>query len=157
MMGSCQTRTTATSVTAASGRSPAAQELVDDRARQRAADDVAAAAGAGLLGLDEADERLRTAWSARTAHELEQARTGLPQAWLAERRRTEAAERLREQARRALPAHARGWLALVALLVVIWALTTPGGYFWPIWPALGTGTCLAGQIAAARRPARVPG
>jgi hypothetical protein len=154
-MGSCQTRTT--TAASARGSTAAVAELVDDVARQRAADDVAAATGAGLFPLDEADERLRTVWSARTAGELERARTGLPQAWLAERRRTEAAERLREQARRALPAHARGWLALVALLVVIWALTTPGGYFWPIWPALGTGTCLVGQIAAARRPARVPG
>lgn len=51
----------------------------------------------------------------------------------------------------------RGWLALVALLVAIWALTTPGGYFWPVWPALGTGTCLLGRIVAARRPARAPG
>jgi hypothetical protein len=130
---------------------------VNDAGRLRAADDVAAAAGAGLLRLDEADERLRTVWAAQTADELEHARAGLPRAWLAERRRAEAAERLREQARRALPAHALGWLALVGLMVVLWALTTPGGYFWPVWPALGTGTCLVGQIAAARRPARVSG
>jgi hypothetical protein len=136
---------------------PAAQDLVDDTSRLRAADDLAAAAGAGLLRLDEADSRLRAVWAARTGDELERARAGLPGAWLAERRRAEAAERRRELARRGLPAHALGWLALVALLVVIWALTTPGGYFWPVWPALGTGTCLVGQIAAARRPARVSG
>jgi hypothetical protein len=46
--------------------------------RLRAADDIAAAAGAGLLGLDEADERLGTVWAARTADELEHARAGLP-------------------------------------------------------------------------------
>jgi hypothetical protein len=136
---------------------PAAQDLVDDTGRLRAADDVAAAAGAGLLGLDEADGRLAAVWAARTEDELERARAGLPRAWLAERRRAEAAERRRQQARRGLPAHALGWLALVGLLVVIWALTTPGGYFWPVWPALGTATCLVGQVAAARRPARSPG
>lgn len=136
------------------GPAVAARELVDDVARQQAADDVAAAAGAGRLGLDEADARLLEVWAARTAGDLEQARTGLPRAWLAQRRHAEAAEREREQARRALPAHALGWLALFALLVAIWALTTPGGYFWPVWPALGTGTCLLGQIAAAGRPAR---
>jgi len=137
--------------TGMAGPAAADEELVDDLARQRAADDVAAAAGAGLLALDEADQRLGTAWAARTAGELEQVRAGLPRSWLTERRRIEAAERQRELARRALPGHARAWLALVLLLVAIWALTTPGGYFWPVWPALGTATCLLGQIAAARR------
>jgi hypothetical protein len=42
-------------------------------------------------------------------------------------------------------------------MVVLWALTTPGGYFWPVWRRSGTGTCLIGQIAAARRPTRVSG
>jgi hypothetical protein len=91
------------------------------------------------------------------ASELERVRAGLPHGWLAQRRRAEAAERQRQLARRALPAHAGAWLALVTLLVVIWALTTPGGYFWPVWPALGTGTCLIGHISAARRPARLAG
>lgn len=136
---------------AGEGAAPGNAELVDDLARQRAADDLAAATGAGLLALDEADERLRSVWSARTAEELAGACAGLPGGWLAQRRRAEAAARQRESARRALPAHVGGWLALVTLLVVVWAVTTPGGYFWPIWPALGTGSCLVGQIAAARR------
>jgi signal transduction histidine kinase len=33
--------------------------------------------------------------------------------------------------------------AIVALLVVIWALTTPDGYFWPIWPLLGLSLVVA--------------
>ena len=132
----------------------AAEQRVDDAARSQAAEDLAAAAGEGLLELAEADQRLAQVWAARTVGDLEQARAGLPPAWLAGRRRAEAAERAREQARRALPGHLLRWLALVALLVAIWALTTPGGYFWPVWPALGTGSCLLGQVAAARRPVR---
>lgn len=31
------------------------------------------------------------------------------------------------------------YAAVLGLLVAIWLLTTPGGYFWPIWPALGWG------------------
>jgi hypothetical protein len=31
----------------------------------------------------------------------------------------------------------------MALLVTIWLLTTPGGYFWPVWPMLGWGFGLA--------------
>ena len=137
---------------AATGRG-AAQVVVHDAKRRLVADDVVAVAGAGLLTLGEADDRLRLVWAAQTAGQLQQARALLPQGWLAERRRAEAAERHRERARTALPGHARAWLGLVALLVVIWALTTPGAYFWPVWPALGTGTCLLGRIAAARRPA----
>jgi hypothetical protein len=32
---------------------------------------------------------------------------------------------------------------VMAFLVVIWLLTSPGGYFWPIWPMLGWGIGLA--------------
>src|SRR5215210_274595 len=39
--------------------------------------------------------------------------------------------------RRALTIASLAATSVVALLVVIWALTTPGGYFWPIWPLLG--------------------
>lgn len=31
------------------------------------------------------------------------------------------------------------WVVLAALFVGIWALTSPGRYFWPVWPILGTG------------------
>lgn len=31
------------------------------------------------------------------------------------------------------------WVVTVVLMVGIWWLTTPGGYFWPMWPALGMG------------------
>ena len=127
------------------------QERVTDEERRRAAADVEAAVGDGLLDLAEADARLAHVWDARTAGELGLARAELPASWLKQRRRAEMALVAHEQARRALPAHVRSWLALVALLVTIWALTTPGGYFWPVWPALGTGICLAGHVAAARR------
>lgn len=37
-----------------------------------------------------------------------------------------------------LPADLRPYLAVNAMLVVIWA-ATGAGYFWPIWPILGWG------------------
>jgi signal transduction histidine kinase len=37
---------------------------------------------------------------------------------------------------RALTIDALVSTSIVVLLTVIWGLTTPGGYFWPIWPAL---------------------
>ena len=130
------------------------QERVTDQDRQRAAADVQAAVGDGLLTLDEADTRLAQVWRARTSGELVAVRDELPKQWLKERRRHEAALQAATLARRSLPGHVRSWLMLMALLVGIWALTTPGGYFWPVWPALGTGICLAGHVSAARRAPR---
>jgi len=36
---------------------------------------------------------------------------------------------------------------LLALCIVIWGLTSPGGYFWPIWPALGLALPIGFQLA----------
>ena len=130
----------------------ALQERVTDDERRKAAADVEAAVGDGLLTLDEAEDRLGRVWAARTAADLAAVRAELPARWLKERRRHEAALEAARLARQTLPAHVRSWLGLVALFVVIWALTSgPDSYFWPIWPALGTGVCLAGHVAAARR------
>ena len=123
---------------------------VTDDERLRAAADLEAAAAAGILTLGEVDLRLRDVWQARTGAEVAALLRDLPQEWLRARRRAEAAAQASRLARRTLPAHVRSWLALTALLVGIWVLTTPGGYFWPIWPMLGTGMCLAGHVRAAR-------
>jgi hypothetical protein len=55
--------------------------------------------------------------------------------------RAQAIKRI--QAKRAFQAHGLIYVAVNILLVVIWALTNPGGYFWPIWPLLGWGIGLA--------------
>lgn len=123
-----------------------------DDERLRAAGDLEAAAAAGILTLGEVDERLRAVWHARARSEVQALLGDLPAEWLRARRRTEAAVQAARLARRTLPAHVRSWLTLAALLVGIWALTTPTGYFWPIWPILGTGMCLLGHVRAARVP-----
>lgn len=45
----------------------------------------------------------------------------------------------RAEASHAFVEHARSYVMVNALLVVIWLVTSPGGYFWPIWPILGWG------------------
>ncbi|MCC3274934.1 hypothetical protein LJ754_08010 [Arthrobacter sp. zg-Y40] len=47
------------------------------------------------------------------------------------------------------------WLLLAVFQVAIWYFTTPGGYFWPIWPILGTliAAVVAGIPTYSRRPA----
>ncbi|MBJ7456595.1 MAG: sensor domain-containing protein [Thermoleophilia bacterium] len=48
-----------------------------------------------------------------------------------------------ELRRRALAIHAGVVVGLSGFLVVIWALTTPGGYFWPSWPMISLAVPLA--------------
>jgi hypothetical protein len=44
---------------------------------------------------------------------------------------------------REFQAHFTSYVLVMLLLVAIWFLTTPGGYFWPIWPMLGWGIGVA--------------
>jgi hypothetical protein len=55
--------------------------------------------------------------------------------------RAQAIKRI--QAKRAFRAHGFIYVAVNVLLVVIWAITSPGAYFWPVWPILGWGIGLA--------------
>ena len=44
---------------------------------------------------------------------------------------------------RSFRSHVTSYVLVMGLLVAIWALTSPGGYFWPIWPMLGWGIGIA--------------
>ncbi len=52
----------------------------------------------------------------------------------------------RRGAQMALPRAIAGWLALALLFNVIWIMSSPGGYYWPIWPMLGTGMPVIGLV-----------
>ena len=51
--------------------------------------------------------------------------------------RQRALSRLRKKSE--FRSHLTSYLLVNAALVVIWALTSPGSYFWPVWPILGWG------------------
>lgn len=51
--------------------------------------------------------------------------------------RQAAVEKLRK--RRELQAHVLAYLMVNAFLVGIWWLTSPGGFFWPMFPMFGWG------------------
>jgi 2TM domain len=55
--------------------------------------------------------------------------------------RQQAINRL--NAKRDFKMHATIYVGVNILLVVVWAITNNGGYFWPIWPLLGWGIGLA--------------
>jgi len=103
---------------------------------------------AGRLTFDELDERLTATWSARTRAELAAILADLP---------TPAPPPPTPSARRPPPPaavgrrlHLGGYLAVIAGLWLIWALTG-SGYPWPIWPMLGWGLGLLGHRAQETR------
>jgi uncharacterized RDD family membrane protein YckC len=76
---------------------------------------------------------------------------------MTEERRQQAIRRLR--AKTGFKIHLFVYLAVSALLVVIWAFTTarlpyPGSFFWPVFPILGwgIGVALHGYFVYRRRP-----
>jgi hypothetical protein len=95
-----------------------------DTERESVISDLRAHAGEGRLSVDDLDQRIAAALAATTRAELATLVEDLPR-----RPRDRTAER-RE--------HVRTYVAVMLLLVAIWALTG-AGYFWPIWPILGWG------------------
>jgi hypothetical protein len=99
----------------------------------------------GRLTSDEYGERVSQALAARTFGQLDELLQDLPRLEpgppLERAEPAEPRADLWDQAdfRR----HALSYLLVMALLVVIWLITSPGGYFWPIWPMLGWGIGLA--------------
>lgn len=58
--------------------------------------------------------------------------------------RKRAEKRLR--AKRDLGAHVLAYVLVNTLLVTIWFMTSPGSFFWPVFPILGWGIGLAFNI-----------
>jgi hypothetical protein len=97
-------------------------------------------AGDGRLDLDELDQRIETAYAAKTRRDLVALTSDLPRAPRAPR-----------DERREFAEHLRVYLSLMTMLVVIWALTGMG-YFWPVWPIVGWGIGVVSHANALRRP-----
>ena len=114
--------------------------LVSDADRERVAERLRAAAGDGRLTPAELEERLEVAFSARTDAELEPLVADLPVP-------------LPGDASGRATATSRAYVAVMLLLVGIWALTG-AGYFWPIWPMLGWGIGVLADAGRLRGPCR---
>jgi hypothetical protein len=122
---------------------PEKQELrVGDAERQAVVEQLRTHLGAGRLELDEFEERTAQALAARTVGDLVPLTADLP----AVRRPLPKGPPIRQVQRPpaqgwdlAWRIHKAVWGLLAAFLVLIWLLTTPTGYFWPIWPVLGIG------------------
>ncbi len=64
---------------------------------------------------------------------------------MTEEQRQRAIRRIR--AKREFRVHLAVYLAVNALLVVIWAMTSTA-YFWPVWPMLGWGVGVVAHAAS---------
>ena len=115
----------------------------------------------GKLSLDEFGDRVEAAYAAATTDDLYQSVGGLEVAptpvGLAPQDaptpppappRPASAPAVRSQrdragvARKSFYAHLGPYVVVNAFLVMIWVITSFGGYFWPIWPMMGWGVGL---------------
>jgi hypothetical protein len=110
--------------------------LASDADRDRIAERLRTAAGEGRLTSEELEQRLESAFAARTGAELEPLVADLP-----------APQRPGTEGPR------RAYVATMLLLVAVWALTG-AGYFWPIWPMLGWGIGVLADGGRLGRPCR---
>ena len=107
-----------------------------DQDRDRAAAQLREHFAAGRISQDELNERVQTAYAARTQQELDMLLFDLP-ALPATRQeaRAELVERRRHLQRRLIQ-ESGGGLAIFAVCVVVWASDGTHNGFWPGWVAL---------------------
>jgi hypothetical protein len=103
--------------------------LASDADRDRVTERLRAAAGEGRLTADELEERLESAFGARTQADLVPLTADLPRATRPGRP---------GRRRVSLPPDFAPYVSVSLMLVGIWALTRMG-YFWPVWPIMGWG------------------
>ncbi|OBJ42284.1 DUF1707 domain-containing protein [Mycobacterium colombiense] len=127
--------------------------LAGTRDREKTADLLGQALAQGYLQVDEYDRRLQTAFQTHTAQELRELVADLP---LDRIRRHDPRRRAARTAaaRRGVRAHLGAYLAMVVIVLTVWAavaLTTDATYFWPIWPILGAGIGLVSHAVSIPR------
>ena len=121
---------------------------IGDAERDLVIDQLADHHAAGRLTLQEFEDRMAAASTARTGADLAVLTADLPAPPSAPTPRSPA----RPAARRVqLDPAVRTYLAVMVLLWLIW-LVTGAGYPWPVWPMLGWGIGVAGKYR--RDPAR---
>jgi hypothetical protein len=109
----------------------------------------------GRLDQTELEQRIERTLAARTWGDLDQQLADLPRLDPAPVRqdpppvppplpqRYPRRHRAGSFGQKSFAAHVSSYGLVMVMLVAIWLLTSPGHYFWPIWPMLGWGLPLA--------------
>lgn len=147
----CQTRRVSENEGTGSLPEMPAQRASDDD-RQRVVTRLRDAAGQGVIDLDELEERIGAAYSARTLPELAQVTLDLP----APKAVTPAKPPAPQS--RPIPAlqnggfqhHLTVYVLTIGMLIGIWLLSG-AGHFWPFYPAAGWGIGLGSHFMAVNR------
>jgi Domain of unknown function (DUF1707) len=115
-------------------RPPATSGLrASDEDRERLVDELNEHAVAGRLDTDELEERLQSAYAARTTAELDALRRDLP---VTPRQTALSHARRRSQLTRRMLQEAGGSLGAFIVCTIIWAADGASGQFWPVWVLL---------------------
>lgn len=101
-----------------------------DEDRERLVDELNEHAVAGRLDTDELEERLQSAYAARTTTELDALRRDLP---VTPRQTALSHAQRRSQLTRRMLQEAGGSLGLFIVCTIIWAADGASGSFWPVW------------------------
>ena len=129
---------------------------IGDAERDRVIDQLADHHAAGRLTLGEFEDRMTAASAARTGADLAVLTADLPAS--APTRPGAGVGVGSRPGRRQLDPAVRTYLAVIALLWLVW-LVTGAGYPWPVWPMLGWGIGVVGhhRPGPARPPSYGPG
>ncbi|MFC6086655.1 DUF1707 SHOCT-like domain-containing protein [Sphaerisporangium aureirubrum] len=106
-----------------------------DGDRDRVAAELREHAAQGRLTMDEFNERLELVYQGRTYGDLQKITADLPGIDLhtLPAPQPKAPARRDDAVRKGLKAAWASWASVVAVCTVVWALTSPGDYFWPMW------------------------
>ena len=117
------------------GSSPRQPELrASDADREQLAEELRAHAVAGRIDTDELEERLQSAYAARTLGELDELRRDLPAT--PEQLALSIRERRSQLVRRTIQ-ETGGSTGLFAVCTAIWIFSGASGFFWPIFVVIG--------------------
>lgn len=129
-----------------------------DSERERIVRELTRHCGDGRLTLDELEERIAEAYAATSKDDLQHAVRELPRMSIPVKVPSTPPVRVKPSAAPvrtttdgdkerageiALRIHLIVYLSVIGLLTAIWFLTSPFGYFWPIWTAMPWGMALA--------------
>jgi hypothetical protein len=113
--------------------------LAGNRDREKTADLLGQALAQGYLEMDEYEVRLQALYQTHTAPQLRELLSDLPVDRIRHHDPRRRAARI-AAARRGVRIHLGAYVAMVAIVLTVWAaiaMTTSATYFWPIWPILG--------------------